>query len=137
MMDNFGDQENSAKLEDTKQCPTCGNWMQLRDTGYGNAWAHVKVDGNTEMLSATCFTEDKPSRPKLGESVVVIDSEGDEYAAIVSWVGAEDQFTAYVLPHTVYGEAHSANVSLEWYGRNGDVTRPFGNTDQRFGWRRP
>jgi len=136
-MDNFGDQQNSAKLEDVKQCPDCGNWMQLRDTGFGNAWAHVKVDGNHEMLSGECFPEDKVRNPKLGETVVVIDSDGAEYAAIVSWVGAEDQFTAYVLPHTVYSKARSANVSLARYKQRGEPSDyPTANAEA-LGWRRP
>lgn len=137
-MENFGDYENAAKLEDTKQCPKCGNWMQLRDTGYGNAWAHVKADGRLEKLSSECFPEDKPAPPKMGDTVIVIDWEGHEAPAIVTWAGSgSEHFSAYVLPVTVYGHPAMANVELARHDRPGERVDVPTSKAERFGWRRP
>lgn len=126
VMENFGDQSVSAKLEDTKVCDECGVTMQLRDTGYGNAWAHVKVDGNTEMLSAGCFPVAPTARPKLGETVIVRWSEDSaERAAIVCDAPADaETFTVFALPRTRFGVTVVFEVAVEFAAGERSWRRP-------------
>lgn len=129
-MENWGDPAGSAGIEDQKTCEKCGQRIELRDTGFGSAWAHVKYDGRREVLQSECFEPEKPTRPKLGDIVVALGPDNDQYAAIVCWASGDGpEFSAYIFPVSEYiANAQVKDIKVDNYDTAGMVG---------WGWRWP